>query len=130
MEFKQMQRGPEREKYWIGPENKFIRLWVYAQRGLGEFNEFKYFVLAFVAFVGLIYLKVSLLVVVIIMIILVPVALVILIKFGKWHVHKAQKTEQWVQTEFGNILKFNDYNIKVQTLDTLEKIEKLLEKGR
>jgi len=127
-EFKQMEQREQRKNYWSGSEKKFVRSWMYAQKGLQEFNEFKYFVLAFVGFVGLLYLKVPLMWIIITMIILVPIALIVLILFGRWHITRAGPTEQWVRTEFGSVLKYNDYNIKVQTLNNLEEISKKLDK--
>ena len=54
-DFQIMNRDQEAKNYWEGKENKIIRWWVYAQKGLQEFNEFKYFVLALAAFVALLY---------------------------------------------------------------------------
>ena len=43
-EFTPMNRDIERKNYWEGHENRLIRLWIYALRGLQMINEFKYIV--------------------------------------------------------------------------------------
>jgi len=127
-QFTKMDRDRERKNYWEGPQNRLIRLWVYSQRGLQEVNEFKYFILAFASGVALLYTSLPLKLVIIIAAIGIPLALSLLIVFGRWQLRKAAKVDQWVSTEFGSVLKYNEYNIRVETLNTLEAISKKLDK--
>ena len=128
--FKPMDRNNEAKKYWEGKENKFIRAWIYTQRGLNEFNEFKYFILAIFSGALMLYAKIPLKWVLIVAVIVIPIALYALIRFGRWHVNKAAKTESWIMSEYSNPLGYKEYNIKVKQLRILKSILKEVRKGR
>lgn len=119
--FKQMNRDVEAKTYWEGKENKVIRLWVYTLRGLNMVNEFKYLILGLIA----IYVALKLTSpfwIAIIGLSCIPVLIII----GRWELRKAAKVEQWVSTEYGSVLKYQDFNIKVKQTELLEEILKEL----
>ena len=122
-EFKKMNRDQERKTYWEGSENRIIRLWVYALRGLQMLNEFKYLIAGLIAL--FVILKIANPVWIGIGVIVSIPPLIIL---GRWQLKKAAKVDQWVSTEYGSVLKYNDYNIKVDTLKILKEISEKLDK--
>lgn len=126
-DFKPMNRDIERKNYWEGKENQLIRLWIYILRGLGAFNEFKYLVLLIASGVALLYARIPLKWVIIVGLIAIPIAVAGLVIVGRWQLRKASKVEQWVATEFGSVLKYNEYNMKVKQLGVLEEILKKLD---
>jgi hypothetical protein len=126
-EFEKMDRDRNLKIYWEGPENRLIRLWVYVQRALQEINEFKYFILLFASGVALLYARIPLKWVIIIGLIFIPIALFLLIILGHWQLKKAAKVEQWVSTEFGSVLRYNEYNMQIRQLEILQDISKKLD---
>ena len=123
MEFEKINKDKYLKIYWEGHQNRLIRLWVYLLRGLNMFNEFKYVLAAIVA--GFVILKIT-----------EPIWMVVaglavippLIVLGRWQLRKAGKVDQWIATEHGSVLKWADYNIKVETLNKLDEISKKLDK--
>lgn len=121
--FEKMEQGKHREIYWIGHQNKLIRYWIYALRGLQMINEFKYLIAGLIS--GYVILKLTN---PMWMVVIGVACLPVLIVLGRWQLKKAQKVDQLVSTELGSVLKFNSYNIQVETLEILEEISKKLDK--
>ena len=107
--------------YWEGKENILIRLWVYAQRGLGIINEFKYLVAGIMA--GYVILKFTnpww-------MLLIGFISLPFIIILGRWQLHKVSKVSEWVGTQYGSVLKYNSYNLQIETVELLKSIDKKL----
>ena len=121
-EFETMETSKFLKTYWEGHHNKLIRLWIYTQRGLQMLNEFKYLLAAIIS--GYVILKLN-----------QPVWMVVvglaslppLIILGRWQLRKVGKVEQWIGTEYGNVLKWKPYNILVKQLELFKEILKTLE---
>lgn len=122
-EFRPMNRDIERKNYWEGHENKVIRLWIYALRGLQMINEFKYLIAGLIALFVILKIGNP-----IWMAVGVVAAIPPLILLGRWQLKKAAKVDQWVSTEYGSVLRYSEYNIRVKTLKILEEINKKLDK--
>jgi hypothetical protein len=108
--------------YWEGKENLLIRVWVYAQRGLGIINEFKYLVAGIMA--GYVILRFTnpwwMLVIGL-------VSLPFIILLGRWQLHKVSRVSEWVGVQYGSVLGYNNYNLSIRTVELLEDINKKLD---
>lgn len=116
-EFEKIDRKNFLNIYWAGRHNLLIRWWVYLIHGLEMVNQFKYVLAAIIS--GYVILKITDPVwMVIVGIAVVPPLIVV----GRWQLQKAAKVEQYVTMEYGNVLKWSDYNVKVETFKKLEEI--------
>jgi len=116
-EFHKIETTQYKKVYWEGSQNRLIRWWIYLLKGLNMVNEFKYVVATIIALYAILHFHTP-----VWMIIAGSACLPPLIILGRWNVKKASKVNQWIDTEFGNIIKWNDYNIKVETLNKLKEI--------
>ena len=124
-DFTLMNRDKERKTYWEGHQNKIIRLWVYALRGLQMINEFKYLIAGVISLYLILKITSPLWIG-----IGVIGAIPFLIILGRWQLKKAAKVDQWISTEYGSVLKYNSYNLQIRTLEVLEDILKKLNGGK
>lgn len=86
-----------KELYWHGRTNKFIRLYFYSQRGLALFNEFRYvFMLIFGLYV---ILKLSNPIWIFVMFLVICPILVVV---GWIQVHRMAKVIDWLNIEFAS----------------------------
>lgn len=107
----------ESQGYWHGKENRAVRYWVYAQKGIGVINEFKYYG----AFI--IWLYYALRFPSIWWIPLVGVAsFPILIIVGRYYLHRVAKTSEFVNRHYGTVLGYDDFTIHLNNNEVLKQI--------
>jgi len=116
-EFEKIDKKTFLNTYWVGKQNLAIRWWVYLLRGLNMLNEFKYVLAAIIS--GYVILKITEPIWMVIVGVSVVPPLIIL---GRWQLQRASKVEQYISTELGNVLKWKDYEVKVETLNKLNEI--------
>lgn len=106
---------------WQGKQNILIRLFTYAKVGLQQVNDYKYIG---AAIFGIYYtLKLHHWIWLVVMgVVSVP----ILILLGRWWLYKGSKASEFVTTQKGSVLGYNQYNIAVRTMELLESIDKKL----
>lgn len=107
------------EKHWEGRENYLIRYWVYLDRGLDTFNQFKYYIgfpLAAGAFIPFLADKLSWLIVLSIL------GLPVLIVVGRYRLHKVNKTTEYVNAISGSIFQFKPMQLSIEQVSLLKEI--------
>jgi len=123
MEFEKIDKKTFLNVYWAGKQNLLIRWWVYLLRGLEMANQFKYVLAAIIS--GYVILKITDPIWMVIVGVSVIPPLIIL---GRWQLQKASKVDQYISTEYGNVLGWNQYNVMVETLNKLKEICEKLDK--
>lgn len=123
--FKPIDRDHSLKIYWEGTQNRIIRLWVYLKRGLDQVNEFKYVAAAIISLYVILKITNPLWMVIVALACIPPLILI-----GRWQIKKVGKIEEWIGTEHGTVLRYNNYNLQCKILKTLEKILKRLEGGK
>lgn len=123
MKFEPINRDKALKIYWEGTQNKIIRLWVYLKRGLDQVNEFKYVAAAIISLYVILKITNPLWMIIVALACIPPLMLI-----GRWQIKKVGKVEEWIGTEHGSVLRYNNYNIQVRQLELLEKINKKLNK--
>ncbi len=103
--------------YWEGRSNIFVRLITYAKIGVNQVNDYKYIG---AAIFGVYYaLKLSnpwwLL-------LMGLVSLPLLILLGRWWLYRGAKASEFVTTQKGSVLKYDAYNIQVEILEELKRL--------
>lgn len=104
-------------QYWEGRKNILIRYYIYALKGLGQVNEFKYLAAGILAtyytlkFTNPIW-----------MLWIFSISIPVLIIIGRWQLHKVSKVTEWVNTQFGSVNGYNGYNMQIEQIELLEKI--------
>lgn len=103
--------------YWDGNSNKFIRYYFYSQRGLALFNEFRYL---FMVIFGVYFaLKLNNPIWFVLMFV---VSVPILCFFGWLSVHKIAKVVDWLNIEFSTHWGRYGYELQERQIKLLEEI--------
>lgn len=105
--------------YWYGRENALIRYYTYMLRGLGMANEFKYVIVGI--FAAYFTLKLTNPVWLVAMFV---VACPVLVLLGRWQLLRVSRVSEWVGSQFGSVLGYNQYNLQVRQYELLEEIQK------
>lgn len=118
------------QKYWAGFSNIIVRYHSYLQRGLGLFNEAKYYILAFF---GSIFAAEVVEVYgytidsqwIVLMAILGLPALILI---GRWDLFKASKAREFINAQHASITGYNAYNMTIRNIEQNDEIIDLLKK--
>ena len=120
--------GEYKRQYWQGTQNRIVRYYAYASRGISLLNDFKYY--AVFVFGG--YWTAELTTVAGMHInsgwILAAgvVGIPCLVFLGRWHLYRAQKPIELVNTHYGSIAGFNSHNMLVRSVEQNDEIIHLL----
>ena len=111
--------------YWEGKENLLIRYWTYIKRGLGVFNEFKYYIaLPYATYYTIPFMKGDLWWIPLMIVTGLPVLLII----GRYDLYKIAKTTEYVNAINGSIFQFKPMEMNIEQINLLKEIRDLLKK--
>ena len=116
------------EKYWEGRENFFIRYFTYMERGLGVFNQFKYYIaLPYATYYTFEFMKdyAGALFWIPLMIL---GGLPILVIIGRYQLQKMNKTTEYVNTISGSIFQYKPMQLSIEQVQLLTEIRDSLKK--
>jgi hypothetical protein len=109
------------EKYWEGKENFFIRYFTYMERGLGVFNQFKYYIaLPFATYYTFEFMKAygSLFWIPLMIIGGLPILIIV----GRYQLQKMNKTTDYVNTITGSIFQYKPMQMSIEQVKYLKEI--------
>lgn len=116
-------------KYWDGTQNRIIRYQAYLRRGLALFNEHKNYILMLFGSYWTIKtadywlaLEISDGWLVLGLGVTALIGLFGLVLLGRWHLFKAQKSEEFISTQRGSVTGYGGYNMSVRSLELLNDI--------
>ena len=114
----------DKDKYWNGTWNHFVRYYFYVQQGLALLNELRYLILAILAIYALLKLE-NFWLMPLMFLCSVPVLGII----GFINMHKMKKTMEFLNIQFAT--HFSRYSIELQEkqIEMLEEIIKCLKKS-
>lgn len=116
MIFKQIE--DQQPAFWEGRSNIFVRLITYAKIGVNQINDYKYIG---AAIFGVYYtFKLSN---PIWLIVMGLVSLPLIILLGRWWLYKGSKASEFVTTQKGSVLGYNQFNAQVKIIELLEEIK-------
>lgn len=121
-EFKKINLNENRVKYWDGTTNLLARYLAYFLKCVDLINQGKYIL----AFAGLGVFKSDVVISFWYLIAGGLVAVPLMIIIGRWYMHKAQKTMEFVNQLLGTVTGYDTYNMQVKQLELLEEISKKL----
>lgn len=117
-EFQPIDLNENRVKYWDGTTNRFARYLAYLLKCVDLVNQGKYIL----AFMGLGVFKSDLVISWWVIILLGIIAVPLMILIGRWYMHKAQKTMEFVNQMMGTVTGYQGFNMQVRQVELLEQI--------
>lgn len=115
-------------KYWDGPSNRFSRYFTYWQRGMGWLNEARLYLYLLGGgifaseFIEVFGYKIP------VELIMIGAALgiPIIVLIGRWDLFKLNKAREFINSQYGSVIGYNNYNMQVLQVHLLEKIAEKL----
>lgn len=118
------------QKYWMGPGNLVARYYAYLQKGFELVNQSKnYFFILFggywtVRSVEVLGYKLNADAILILGLLGLPILAVV----GRWYLFRASKSIEYIIAQHGTVTQYNSYNLQIDILNELEKLNRNLEK--